>query len=101
MAFKSTIGQLFARSPIRPIQMHMEKSYQAVVELNEFLEQAIANNWAQAERIQQKVSALEHEADALKMQVRLNLPKGIFLPAPRTDILNLLSMQELIINRAK
>ena len=101
MALKSTIAQMFARSPIRPIQKHMSKAYECVATLNDFIQAAAKTDWPQAETMQQKIVDLEHQADQLKMDVRLNLPKSIFLPVPRSDLLELLSMQEQIANRAK
>lgn len=101
MALKSTIAQMFARSPIRPIQKHMAKAYECVATLNDFITAAVTQDWQQAENAQQKIVDLEHQADQLKMDVRLNLPKSIFLPVPRSDLLELLSMQEQIANRAK
>ena len=37
----------------------------------------------------------------LSHQLRLHLPKSLFLPVPRTDLLELLTMQDRIANRAK
>ena len=44
---------------------------------------------------------LENEADKLKKSVRQHLPKSLFLPVPRSDLLDLLSVQDKIANRAK
>jgi hypothetical protein len=40
------------------------------------------------------------EADVLKKGVRRNLPKSLFLPVPRSDLLELLSVQDKVANRA-
>ncbi len=47
------------------------------------------------------MARLENEADKLKKSVRLHLPKNLFLPVPRSDLLELLSVQDKIANRAK
>ncbi|MDO2167407.1 DUF47 family protein, partial [Escherichia coli] len=44
---------------------------------------------------------LEQEADRLKKNVRMHLPKSLFLPVPRSDLLELLSVQDKVANRAK
>ncbi|MCY1544656.1 hypothetical protein D9M68_805550 [compost metagenome] len=44
---------------------------------------------------------MEGEADKLKKSVRLHLPKSLFLPVPRSDLLELLSVQDKVANRAK
>jgi len=101
MAFASSFSNLFGRSPIKPMQEHMSVAVKAATELEDFFEQVIADNWPQAEAAQQRIRELEHEADDLKKELRLHLPKSLFLPVPRTDLLELLSMQDRIANRAK
>src|SRR5690606_23961298 len=48
-----------------------------------------------------KIRQLEHEADKLKKNIRLHLPNSLFMPVSRSDLLELLSMQDNIANRAK
>ena len=43
----------------------------------------------------------ENEADELKKQLRLHLPKGLFMPVARADLLALLASQDKIANKAK
>jgi len=54
-----------------------------------------------AEKIRQQIAQLEKEADILKREIRLKLPRGLFLPVARTDLLELLTQQDKIANRAK
>ena len=61
----------------------------------------MAEDWDRVEQVQQEMSRLEHEADKLKKSVRLHLPKSLFLPVPRSDLLELLSVQDKVANRAK
>ncbi|NLC10169.1 MAG: TIGR00153 family protein, partial [Gammaproteobacteria bacterium] len=51
--------------------------------------------------VQQEMVRLEKEADKLKRDVRIHLPKSLFLPVPRSDLLELLSVQDKVANRAK
>ncbi len=101
MAITNPFSNLFGQSPIKPMQEHMAVSVRAAKELDTFLEAAIAGDWDQAEAVQQRISDSENEADKLKKQLRLHLPKSLFLPVPRSDLLELLSMQDKIANRAK
>lgn len=101
MAFANPFSNLFGASPIKPIQEHMSVAVKATTELEDFFAQVIANDWEQAESVQKRITDFEHEADDLKKQLRLHLPKSLFLPVPRTDLLELLSMQDRIANRAK
>lgn len=93
--------QLFGRSPIRPLQEHIDKVYACAQRLVPFFDAVLANDWEKAETIQHAITDLEHEADVLKKELRLNLPKGLFLPVPRTDLLDMLRSQDRIANKAK
>jgi len=92
---------LFGRSPIKPMQQHIAKAHECAAQLLPFIEAVIANDWTEAERIQQHIAQLERDADKLKKDVRVNLPKSLFLPVPRSDLLELLSVQDKVANRAK
>lgn len=95
------ISGLFGQSPIKPMQRHMEKAHACASELHEFFQAVLANDWARAHASQQRVVALEHEADKLKRDLRIHLPKSLFLPVPRSDLLDLLSIQDHIANESK
>ena len=101
MPISNTLSNLFGRSPIQPIQEHMAVAHAAAAELDAFFAAVIANDWEQGATIQQRIAELEHRADAHKKSIRLHLPKSLFLPVPRVDLLELLSVQDKIANRAK
>lgn len=92
---------IFARSPINPLQQHMAKVQACISELEALFEAVIEKDYESVEATQQRISALENEADDLKKELRLHLPKGMFLPVARGDILNVLTMQDRIANRSK
>lgn len=92
---------IFARSPINPLQQHMAKVQACISELEALFESVIEGDYESVEATQQRISALENEADDLKKELRLHLPKGMFLPVARGDILNVLTMQDRIANRSK
>ncbi len=95
------LSAVFGRSPIRPIQRHMAKAQNCVVLLGDFLEATFVKDWDRAAILQQEIRSCENEADDLKSNVRTKLPKNLFLPVPRTDLLELLSTQDSLANRAK
>jgi len=95
------ILDLFASSPMKPMQTHMQKVQECVDQLPAFFEAVFAKDWANVEALQKAVRALENEADELKKELRLNLPKGLFMPVERTDLLALLASQDKIANKAK
>jgi len=92
---------MFGRSPIRPLEAHMSKVHVCVKELAPFFVAVLAGNWPEAAHIQQEIVRLENEADDLKRDLRLHLPKGLFLPVSRSDLLELLTVQDRLANRAK
>lgn len=92
---------VFAKSPIKPIEEHIRKVHEASMLLVPFFEAAFAQNWEQAAEVRKSIVALEKEADKLKRDIRVHLPRGLFLPVDRTDILELVSQQDKIANKAK
>ncbi|MDQ2994189.1 MAG: TIGR00153 family protein [Pseudomonadota bacterium] len=97
----SSVFAMFAQSPIRPIQEHMETVLSCARELMPFLEDVLNEDWVAAEEHHEMISRLESQADQLKRDLRLHLPKGLFLPVSRTDLLELLTMQDEIANKAE
>jgi hypothetical protein len=95
------IAALFGRSPIRPIQEHMANAQRCVILLGDFLDACTSDDWQKAQEHQQAIHAAENEADELKSNVRTNLPKSLLLPVARSDLLELLSIQDRLANRAK
>ncbi len=97
----NTIGALFGRSPIRPIQEHMAKVQSCVVLLGDFLDASFNDDWKQAKKVYRAISVAENAADDIKRDIRRHLPKSLFLPVARSDLLGLLSNQDRIAGRAK
>jgi len=95
------ISQMFGTSPVKPLQVHMAKVLVCVETLPAFFDAAIAEDWSEAQRVQQRIATLENEADDLKKQLRLHLPKGLMLAFSRRDLLEVLSMQDSVANKAK
>lgn len=98
---KNPILSLFARSPIRPLQNHMATVERCVEQLLPFFEAAIADDQASVSDIQESIARAEDEADDQKHELRMHLPRSLFLPVERRDLLEVLTMQDNIANRAK
>ncbi len=95
------IANLFGTSPVRPLQKHMAKVVECVSQLEPLFDAVLADDPAAVDEIQQRIVALEHDADDLKHDLRLHLPRSLFLPMERRDLLEVLTMQDNIANRAK
>ncbi|MDT8386399.1 MAG: TIGR00153 family protein [Thiogranum sp.] len=92
---------IFGSSPVKPLQDHMAKVLACVGKLIPLFDAIMARQWDQVEVIQGEISNLEKDADKLKKRLRLHLPKGLFMPVSRRDLLEVLTMQDKIANRAK
>ncbi|KTD79382.1 TIGR00153 family protein [Legionella waltersii] len=97
----SSIFNMFGPSPIKPIEQHMRKAHQCAKQLYPFFEAVLEKDWDTAKKIKDKLISYEKEADLIKRDLRLHLPTGLFLPVARTDILELLSAQDKIANKAE
>lgn len=69
---------IFGSSPVKPMQQHMAKVLACVSELIPLFDAVIREDWDSVSASQQKISLLEKEADMLKKELRLQLPKGPF-----------------------
>jgi len=96
-----SIFNMFGPSPIRPIEQHMHKAYMCAKQLDPFFEAVLLQDWPTATAIKNKIFDLETEADLIKRELRLHLPAGLFLPVSRIDLLELLSAQDRIANKAE
>lgn len=97
----NTIMGLFAKSPIKPLQKHVVCVNECCSHLVNFFEVSFQADWEKAAEIRAQISHLEKEADVLKREIRLKLPRGLFLPVDRTDMLELLTQQDKLANLAK
>ncbi|MGL5285777.1 MAG: TIGR00153 family protein [Aeromonas sp.] len=97
----NTILGLFAKSPIKPLHKHIAKVHLCCEQLVPFFDAVAEGRWEDAMRIRATIAQLEKEADVLKREIRLKLPNGLFMPVARTDLLELLTQQDKIANRAK
>ena len=101
MSPKNHIFSMFGSSPIRPMQQHMGKVQACAAQLAPFLEAVQGEKWDEARRIQRHIAEMEEVADQLKRKLRLSLPTGLMMAMSRRDLLQVLTMQDRIANKAK
>lgn len=101
MAIMMTIMNLFGRSPFAPLESHMEEVSTCVYMLNDLFDALIGKDYEQLEKTAKKISKQEHQADLTKNDIRNHLPKGLFLAIDRGSILDILSLQDSIADRAE
>ena len=90
------LSSMFAKSPFKPLRDHMDKVVESVAALKEFFDALHQGNYSKVEEIQQQISLAEEEADIIKNEVRNHLPRNIFMPINRRDLLEMLDMQDTI-----
>ncbi|MCH7509487.1 MAG: TIGR00153 family protein [Proteobacteria bacterium] len=95
------LSGIFGSSPVAPLQEHMDIAYRCARQLIPLFEAVVKKDWVAVEDCRQTIRDLESEADEMKQEIRSNLPKSLFMPVPREDLLELLLVQDRVANRAK
>lgn len=88
-------------SPLAMLEEHVQGCAKCVAKLPKYFEAAQAGQWERASKIQEDIAALESAADDLKGAVRKNLPRGLWMSVSRTDLLELVRMQDKMANDTK
>jgi predicted phosphate transport protein (TIGR00153 family) len=97
----SYFSGIFGKSPVKPLQQHMEKVVSCVSELIPFTRAVLAIDMEACVLHQQNIVAMENEADILKKELRLRLPSSLFMPIDRRDVLEVLTMQDMVAGSAR
>jgi predicted phosphate transport protein (TIGR00153 family) len=97
----SLIGNLFGRSPIRPMQQHMQAAVACARQVLPLFEDMVAGRTENLATRREEIDALEHEADRLKHEIRSHLPRRMMLAVERRDLLEILDFQDSIADMAQ
>lgn len=100
MAINNIFG-LFAHSPLKPLKTHSDTISECCNLLIPFFESTFANQWDKAESLRIQIAETERDADTVKREIRLKLPRGLFMPVDRRDLLELVTQQDKLANYAK
>jgi predicted phosphate transport protein (TIGR00153 family) len=79
----------------------MKVANQAAQLLPDLFEACEKSDWDAVADIYKQISEAERSADKLKRSVRRHLPKSLFLPVPRSDLLALVGIQDHVANTSK
>lgn len=74
---------------------------QCVSQLPSFFSAVLKEDHNKAKEVYKEISKLENKADALKKKLRLHMPKSLFMPVARRDLLELLLVQDKAANQSK
>ncbi len=95
------IGNLFGRSPIRPMQEHMHAAVACAKQVLPLFEEMARGDTAAVALRRVEIDRLEHEADRIKNEIRSHLPTRMFLAVERRDMLEILDFQDSIADTAQ
>ncbi len=96
-----SILNLFGKSPFTPLEAHMGKVSECVHLLKDLFNSIEAQDYQNVELIANKIAEMEHEADLTKNEIRNHLPKSLFLPIDRAQLLEILNTQDHIADVAE
>jgi len=101
MAQKSTIPMLFGKSPFTALQTHMREVVDCARDVRPLIQALADGDQAEVDKIKNRIFEREAKADEIKNELRLHLPKSLFMPVDRRDLLEILHLQDTIANRAQ
>jgi predicted phosphate transport protein (TIGR00153 family) len=78
------------------MQEHMVRALETARAIEPLIEHVIGGDQAQVASSAKRVSVLEGQADEVKNEIRDHLPKSLFMPVDRGDLLNHLKAQDSI-----
>ena len=79
----------------------MEKIVSCVSELVPFTHAVLTHDVQARTLHHHNIVTMENEADALKKELRLRLPSSLFMPIDRRDVLEVLTMQDMVAGSAR
>ncbi len=88
------VWRLFAQSPFEPVEQHMAAVMDCVALLRPLFEAVAAEDGEAIAEVVSRIDGLEAVADQVKNEIRNHLPKALFLPVDRRDLLDVLHMQD-------
>ncbi len=92
---------LFGHSPFKALQRHMRAVLDCMREVPPLFEALAAGDQERVRSLKDRIFELENEADEIKNELRNNLPKSLFMPVDRRDLLEILQMQDSIADTAQ
>jgi len=95
------MANLFGRSPFKSLQEHMRLVLECATEVPPMFEALCAGDTEAVKAFKEQIFAKEQEADEVKNQLRNHLPRSLFMPVDRRDLLEVLQMQDSIADTAQ
>ena len=101
MKSTSPLASLMRQSPFKPVQAHMRVVSRCVAEMQPLFDAMIKKDQEQIDALAAKIGELESEADQIKNEFRLHMPKRVLFAVARRDLLALIQQQDIIADTAE
>jgi len=96
-----TIAKVFGQSPFIPMQVHMEKVAESIGMLPTIFTAYRQGDSVLVRDLAEKISRREHEADQIRNEMRNGMPRGLFMPVDRANLVRMIDIQDGIANCAE
>ena len=94
-------SKLFGKSPFKPMKKHMSLANECATHMPSAVTAFFSGDKETLTEIKYSISQLESDADKILEELQSRLPKSMFLPVDRRDLLEVLEVQELIADRTE
>lgn len=101
MKTTSPLASLMRQSPFKPVQEHMRVVSRCVAKVPALFDAMIKKDQKQIDALAVKIGELESEADQIKNEFRLHMPKRVLFAVARRDLLALIQQQDIIADTAE
>ncbi len=101
MSTTNPFANLFGKSPFKALQVHMRIVLECAREIPPLFDALAAGDQEAVVTLKNKIFEREAEADKIKNDLRGALPKSLFMPVDRRDLLEVLQMQDSIADTAQ
>ena len=101
MATTLNFGKLFGKSPFKPVKKHMKIAHDCVERMPTAMDAFLKQDKIKLKDLKHEITQLESDADKIFEELQNRLPKTMFLPVDRRDLLDVLEMQEAIADRTE
>ena len=101
MKTTSPFANLLRQSPFKPVQQHMRVVSRCVEKIPALFDAMIKKDQEQIDALAVKIGDLESEADSIKNEFRIHMPKRVLFAVARRDLLALIQQQDIIADTAE
>lgn len=99
--YMRSIAKLFAKSPFKCLHAHAHAARDTVACLPKAFDAYFEGDEERVQELYEQIAMREHEVDEIKQKIREKLPASILMPVQRSDVLDLLRVQDSVADHAK